>query len=147
MTMAEELFFPATVFIYPESDEGVDFTRENTLELLSRPTYKPNYFYAPVVLPEGATVVSLVLFYQDNDTFSNMNFKLTRLNMYKQNELTMAEYTTSGSSWLDKKIKVTSINFRIIHNGGYVYRLRAEFSRASSRLVLYGIKIVYKPAP
>jgi len=146
MTMAEGLFFPATAFIYPESDEGVDFIRENSLQLLSWPTYKPNYFYAPVVLPQGASVSSIVLFYQDNDYYANMEFKLTRLDMYNKTEQTMVEYTTSGSSWLDKEVGVSSVKYRIIHNPRYVYRLRVKFSRASSRLVLYGIKVHYKPA-
>jgi hypothetical protein len=79
------------------------------------------YYFAPLLLPHGATITRFTLVFRDNST-SNLTANLYRDNSFGMNDA-MAQLDSSGSyssPWYGSKI-TTNIQYAVIDNSSYAY--------------------------
>lgn len=107
------------------------------------------YYYAPLLLPQGATVTRFTLVFRDNST-SDMTASLYRDDSFGMAS-TMAELVSSGSypaPWYSSKIG-TNIQYAVIDNAAYAYyvslRMPKSIPGPSGPLVWFaGISIQFQ---
>lgn len=99
-------------------------------------------FFAPVHLPDGATVQELEINYWDNQLSSNINAHLER---YQKNGnsagVNMVSVNSSGNAGTWQSTSDNSINNATIDNDRYVYRVRVVMNNTNLRLS--GVKVTY----
>ena len=102
------------------------------------------YFFAPVHLPTGAKVTSVVVYYEDDST-GYINIQMERRNMYSLVTQDMANWNTTGDMSGVQNHKISPIMYWTINNEGYTYWMSLWFSdpNASVDLMIYGVKINY----
>jgi len=105
-------------------------------------------FYAPVKLPEGAKITSVVLFYKDDSSSGNIEINLWKKNIYTLDNTMMATWTSSADTAAVPLIHKLSPIYggNSVNNGGYFYIVRIQFSDpgAFADCMLYAVKIMYK---
>ena len=140
---ADSIMINASDFVCGEDHTtGVDFYCGWYLHNNAGATYRD--FFAPVHLPEGAQVTSLIVFYKDNSP-SYINVRMARNNMYTNNVQTMAEWNTTGqiNGW--RTYKMQPVNYNGINNDGYGYFVYLYFVGTDQELKLRGVRINYTP--
>jgi hypothetical protein len=143
LVQADNIFIPAFEFQYTEDDNPVDFEATRGLTLLQCPSYKPKTFYAQVVLPDRAQITSMVIFYKDNSSFGNLEVNMARWNMYSEGAQVMASFESRGYFPTYIVEKISPIKYSRVNNGGYIYRVRVEFTHVTANVIFSGIKIIY----
>ena len=140
---ADSLMLTASDFIPGQpGDSGVDCYIGWTLYNHVGATYR--YFFAPVHLPQGAQVTSVVVYYEDDST-GYIEVDLTRRNMYSLTVQDMTDWATTGDTPGLRNTKISPVLYWTINNEGYVYFVYIYYSDADagSDLSIYGVKINY----
>jgi hypothetical protein len=104
-------------------------------------------FLAPVDLPDGVRITSVVLFYRDNSSSENISVMLQKRNLYSNDTIFMAGWDSSGSSSGVQTHKISPIaGGSIVNNSGYAYAIRLNLSDLSvtNAMSVYGVKINYQ---
>jgi len=140
---ADSIIIPASEFVVGQPGAtGVHYYHGNYFGIYDDATYR--VFYAPVFLPHGAQVTSMIVFYEDDSTY-NITVKLQRRNMYNGTENDLCSWTSSSdtSGWQTHKISPISVG--TINTTGYAYYLYAYFTGSSqlSELSILGVRINY----
>jgi len=109
-------------------------------------------YYAPVHLPEGATVTELKASFWDNEASNSGHIELHKFYRYTGSSMLMAQFTTSGVYPGIIHYSSTSITSETISNDGYGYYLMVSMGYSSSEynMRFYGAEIVYtitRPLP
>ena len=105
--------------------------------------------YAPVILPESATVTEVRVYYFDVQDPENLtiSLELYRIPFALGNADTMASATTTTSGIVGKTdLTQTSVNNAVIDNQNYMYQLKVEFNSgdyANLNMGLFGARIAY----
>ena len=136
------LFGPS---LFSPRTENIDYFRNATI-LFVNPGSVDRHFTAPVFLPQGARVTSVVMFFKDN-SHAYLQFEMKRLNVFNDRRDLMFSYSTEGSS-SDWRISfVSSIAKRKINNNSFLYYISVWFSEGTGRsLALRAIKVKYDVA-
>jgi hypothetical protein len=104
-------------------------------------TYR--YHYAPVHLPHGAQVTSVIVLYDDDSTY-NVTVGLYRANIYNRTQQAMCSWTSSADTSAHLTYKIQPITYGYINNTGYGYYVYVYFNGgAGSSLEIEGIRINY----
>ena len=99
------------------------------------------YHYAPVHLPEGAQVTSVIVLYEDNDPANSVTVRLERRNVYARTEQTMCSWISDDRYLI---YKIQPITYSVINNSGYGYHLYVYFNGpAGPSIKIEGIRINY----
>ena len=132
---------------------GADF-----LPLDYQVDYRTSYFYtylnyqsvgseftAPIHLPDGARITSVVIFYDDSHAIGDLQVSMYKVNIYNNNDTVMAAWSSTGTpGYTTHKIApITGGNS--INNTGYAYFAFLHFTSnlASVDVKMYKIKINY----
>jgi hypothetical protein len=143
IAQADSYMITASDFIPGQPDDsGLDCYIGWHLYNHSGATYR--HFFAPVHLPDGAQITSVVVYYEDDST-GYISVELERRNMYSLTVQEMADWDTTGDTAGLRNHKISPILYWTINNEGYVYFLYLYFSdgSAGSDLTIYGIKLNY----
>jgi hypothetical protein len=144
LAQADSLFLSPCDF-NPESEDASYTMSFTYLYVDSGSTYVG--FFAPVHLPEGTKVTSVVVFYEDNHATGNLGFYLRKINAYTNSNTNMANWTSSGTSPGLASHKISPIvGGNVINNGGYIYVAKIFFTlnTAGPNVFLRRVKINYK---
>jgi len=144
LASADSVMINASDFVCGEDHvAGVDFYCGWYLHNNIGATYRD--FFAPVHLPEGAQITSLIVFYEDNSP-SYINVRMARNNMYTNTVQTMAEWNSTGqvNGW--RTYKMYPVNYRGISNSGFGYVLYLHFGSSDDELKIRGVRVIYTPA-
>lgn len=109
------------------------------------------YFYAPVLLPDGCTISNIGVTYYDNEGAQNGSWFLYRISKSSGIGVSIASGNTSGTPGMTTVIDET-IDGPTVDNDLYFYTIRARLSYSASpdNMKLYGAEIEYtitKPLP
>jgi hypothetical protein len=138
---ADSIMLTASDFVPAQpANTGLDCYIGWHLYNYSGATYR--HFFAPVHLPQGAQVTSVVVYYEDDST-GYISVELERRNMYSLTVQEMADWDTTGDVSGLRNYKIQPILYWTINNEGYVYFVYLYFSDTGSDLTIYGIKINY----
>jgi hypothetical protein len=141
---------PSSAFI---CDAGYDteayFYRLAYLAVYPGSTYRG--FSAPINLPDGARVTSVVIFYKDNSSEYNIIVNMLRHNVYHNDASfqNMANFSSSSSTDTWQSVKINPISYGSINNGGYTYTMGVYFTGAPAfyqDLAVKAVKIIYEPS-
>ncbi|TFH64335.1 MAG: hypothetical protein E4G91_06130 [Candidatus Zixiibacteriota bacterium] len=141
------LAVPSAAFV-PSSNT---YSYARSVGYLRNTTTGSQIYFAPVFLPNGATVTDVKATFYDNDGSYNGSIQLIKIYMASGGEILMAyEATTSTPGF--STIVESSIFSETVSNDGYNYYLIASLQYGSSSLNMrfYGAEIVYtitKPLP
>jgi hypothetical protein len=134
------LFGPS---LFSPRTENIDYFRDATI-LFVNPGSVDRHFTAPVFLPNGARVSSVVLFFKDNSR-AHLQFEMKRMNVYNNREDLMLSFDTEGNSPDWRRSFITRIAHRTIDNSPFLYYFSVWFSDGDGRsLALRAIKIKYE---
>ena len=137
---AHSILFGASLFT--TQSNNVDFFRDSTILCVS-PGSVDRLFTAPVFLPNGARVTSVVLFFKDNSP-ELLQVEMKRLNIYHNYEEIMFSRATKGNTSAWRRALVDKIAHNQIKNNSFLYHLSVWFSEGQGRsLALRAIKINY----
>ena len=140
---ADSLLIPSSAF---NCNSGYDaqayFYRLAYLAVFPGSTYRS--FSAPVFLPDGARVTSVVVFYVDDSSAHHITVNMLRHNVYQNDSAfqNMANFTSSSDSAAWQSAKINPISYNLINNGGYTYAMDIYFSGAPSFLTEMCVKAV-----
>lgn len=149
------------LFLGPDSFEGwwtQPYYRISSDEITINPssnTFSNHDFTAPIQLPEGAKISSMVIFYMDNQSGSQLTAKIVRQNRYDGTQQTViSQWSSTDGSGTFRNTKTTSVNYQYnkIVNGACTYHVQISFVGIGatspwdySDVKLYGVKIFYMP--
>ena len=140
VTHAFSSLFGASLFS-PRTD-NIDYFQDATI-LFVNPGSVDRHFTAPVYIPHGAHVTSVVLYFKDN-TPAYIDLEMKRLNIFSNKQHLMCSYSTEGSYFDWQAHKITRISYRDINNDGFLYFISVWFSEGQGReLGLRAVKIHY----
>ena len=141
VSLADSIFLTANDFdsIY-DDNEGGSYYAGDYLYPETDSTY--NHFFAPVHLPQGAQITSVVVRYQDNAT-GYIRVRMVRRNMYANTSQWMCDWSSSGASSAWQGHKITGLTYWTVDNSGYGYNMWIWFSESSTSLRVEGIRINY----
>jgi hypothetical protein len=118
------------------------------LDYLNVKTTSTNYFFwAPVHLPDGAKITSVVVFYTDESATYNVSVTLFKKNLYTGSFTMMAHWISSSDSPSYQNHKISPITGgNTVNNGGYAYVLRCYFTSADAGydVKLHKVKILFQ---
>jgi len=146
-----------TLFLGPDSFQRYNsntFVTRSSSELNADNSLGSYYLYAPILLPDGAKINSMVIFHYDNNSDSNISVKIIRENRYDNSQQTIIPTWSSTDSATDPKItKRTNVNYTYnkILTASCTYHVELRFVDPTtdpydySNLRFYGIKIFYTP--
>lgn len=98
-------------------------------------------FYAPVTIPDGATINQLVLYYYDTSTTLDVSVDFYKYDFSMNSIDYLVFASSSGSSGYSTAVQ--SLNYEV-SNERYAYILKAEFpASAGSDVKLLGVRIDY----
>ena len=144
MAQADSIVLGPTDFV-PFSDEA-NFVSSNS-GLYLRPGSPISAFLAPIHLPSGARISSVILFYVDNSATCNIQINIIKTNIFTSTHTIMADWTTSGSSSVNPLIhKITPIiGGYSVNNTGYFYNVFIYFNdnTAGTNCTVMAVKIIY----
>ncbi len=117
-------------------DQGVNYSL--TSSYIGSNDYGSD-FYAPIILPDGATLVKIIFNYMDQDTLGNVHAEVRRVRpgTGTSSTLGMVESDLYESSPTVQQMSL-NLNKPISHNYAYTLYLRLEYNCR-----LYGVRIVY----
>ena len=144
--MADSIFLSPADFetFFDDNHMVTDYYKGDYLHNYAGATYR--HFLAPVHLPEGASITSVTVIYEDDSTGA-ITVYVKRRNMYSHVTQSMATWSTTGdvSGW--RSYKITHLTYPNINNEGYGYWVWLYFSdqNAGTDLRIDGIKINYTP--
>lgn len=100
---------------------------------------------APVVLPTGATIVSLQFFFEDSNSTSDIRFQLSRLDVLSGSDLALLDETTTGDATGIRSLAYTDSDLvdPMILNNFFSYWLTVELDGLSAGHKLYAVIIFY----
>jgi hypothetical protein len=132
------------VVAQPGTSDTIHFYHGAYLGQYSDATYR--YYFAPVALPQGVRITSVVVFYEDEHVTTNFRVQMWRKNMYTALGQSMCQWTSSSSTPGVKNHKISPISYGIVNNGGYTYYLIVNFTASSNQddIQIHGIRINYK---
>ncbi len=102
-------------------------------------------FYAPVYLPQDATIISVTLSFYDNSA-SDIYFDVTRTNLYTNSYQTLFSGSSSGTPSYDTIVD-SSLNAgsRVVKNNSFHYIARISVpAGVGSDLMFFTLKIKYQ---
>ena len=104
-----------------------------------------NFFIAPVHLPQGAKVTSVVVFYEDSDATGALEVTMVKTNLYSGAYSVMATWESSGTPGLTSYKISPILGGNTIDNNGYSYTFLLNFTSdsAGNNVRLYKIKVNY----
>ena len=142
---ADSIIIPASEFVVGQpgaTGDTIHYYHGSYFGVYDDCTYR--YFYAPVFLPHGAQVTSVIVFFEDDSTY-NISVYLQRRNMYNGSVNTMCNWTSSSDTSGWQTHKISPISLGNINTTGYAYYLYVNFSGASnlSELSILGVRINY----
>jgi hypothetical protein len=139
-TYAYSILFGASLFS-PRTDD-IDYVQDATI-LFVNPGSADRHFTAPVILPHGAHVTSVVLYFKDNSP-AYIDLQMKRLNIFSNKIHSMCSYSTQGTYFDWQARKITRVSYRDINNNGFLYFISVWFSEGQGReLALRAVKIHY----
>lgn len=102
-------------------------------------------FYAPLQLPDGATITSFTLDFWQNGISETITAKLRRTSFASAGGNTIGEVVSSDQGGIGASVTDTSITAPTIDNDNYAYLIEADFSDANQgvNLRLVGIEVTY----
>lgn len=112
------------------------------------------YLTAPIQLPEGAKITSMVIFFMDNQSNSSLRVRVVRQNRYSGGQDTIiSKWISTDGSDTYRLAKTTSVNYQYnkILNNSCTYHIAVSFRGGTTGpyyykdLKLYGVKIFYMP--
>jgi len=106
-------------------------------------SYSSQYFYAPVILPQGTRVQKIVFYFLDDGVYE-ITLSLFRRNCYVNDRQTMAEISTFGSASNWRVNTTHTIYTPIINMNGYSYFLELYFESYGTAYQVQAVKIIYK---
>ena len=105
------------------------------------------YLTAPVLLPDGAVIKNIRVFYYDNDA-EYLQVSLVRRNQFTDDMVSLFQVQTQGAtSGFRSSVDSTcspAPSYRKVYNNTCQYYMRAYFGTTGSSLILYGISIEYE---
>jgi hypothetical protein len=107
----------------------------------------PMSFCAPVHLPDGAKLTSVVVFYYDMDSSGELGIEFLKVNAYTNDVVGLGFWTSSGTSGGFNSHKISPILVgNTVNNSGYTYSIHIYFTSttAGPDVKLYKVKINYK---
>jgi len=149
LTSADTLFLGPDSFQKSNNNTFVDITSK-TITAYSDLEYE---LYAPIQLPDGAKINSVVIFHYDNNVNSHIEVKIVRENRYDNSTQTVIPMWASTDSSTNPKVtKRTNVNYTYnkILTASCTYHVKLNFvpetaSPDYTNLKFYGIKIFYTP--
>ena len=126
-------------------DEGTEFSK--TMSYICLDTSSPSsVFLAPVSLPDGVRVTSVVVFYEDSDDSGGLTVRMHKQNIYTGDIIRMADWSSIGTSGGYTSHKITPISGgSSVNNSGYLYTVYLSFTIGSGVYVkLHKVKINYQ---
>jgi len=140
---ADSIIFSGCDFICSSDDfPGYSYTADI---LKSSTGSTCTHFFAPVHLPHGAKVTSMVIFFYDNSVTGDIEIYLVRENPYTRVMQCMVGAVTNEYQDSDEHGKVYPVTYWKIDNSGYAYYLWVYFTEGSDNLEIHKIKINYIP--
>ena len=141
ISSADSIFLTAGDFdLIFDDTSGGSYYRGDYVQPQTDATY--NHFIAPVHLPQGAQITSVVVRYYDNTT-GNITVRLVRRNMYSNVSQWMCDWDSTGASSGWQGHKITGLTYWTVDNTGYGYFIWIYFSESSLSLRVEGIRINY----
>ena len=141
---ADSIIIPASEFVVgqPGTSDVIHYYHGTYFGIYDDATYR--YFYAPVFLPHGAQVTSVIVFFEDDSTY-NITVQLSRRNMYTGSIQNLCSWTSSSNTSGWQTHKISPISLWSINTTGYAYYLYVYFSGSSqlSELSILGVRINY----
>lgn len=148
---AEVIFLGADSFVRKQTDSYVIIETHKVFIQWTSPNLTYN-FQAPVKLPEGAKIYSMVVFFRDKNANAEMWAQLIRENRYEGTQQTIIPtWTSTDGSESYRKYKLTNVNYTYnkVLNNACTYHVKIDFyqsvnpSPTWADLELYGVKIFY----
>ena len=137
---AYSILFGTSLFT-PRTDDIDYYKTEKTLYV--HPNSPDNHFSAPVFLPQGSIMTSLVVFFWDNSPAA-LEIRLKKVNVYNGDEVTLCTYATEGATPGWQSIKLSNIRRNKVNNDGYIYAISLWFSSpVGNELAFRAVKINY----
>ncbi len=103
-------------------------------------------FYAPVYLPQDATIISVTFTFTDTDASNDLSFSVIRTNIYTGAYQTLFSGSSSGSGGFGTTVD-SSLNAgsRVVKNNSFSYVARIDVpSPGGSSLKFWSVKIKYQ---
>ena len=125
---------------------GTEYEAGNS-SLVVKPASPFTGFWAPVHLPDGAKITSVVVFYRDSSAVGNMLVSLFKCNIYTESQDIMASWISSSDSLAYQNHKISPITGNnSVNNNGYCYMVLCSFTDASvgNQVKLHKVKILYQ---
>ena len=140
MIRADSLILGPADF-HPQEEDALYVKYPDYMSLF--PSSPEGWFSAPVHLPQGARITSVVVFYDDADVSHDIWIQFFRINAYNNNFVLMANWTTSGTSGGMTSHKISPVaGGKSIDNTGYDYSCIVNFQLgADTDLKLHKVKI------
>ena len=141
ISSADSIFLTASDFdLGYDDNDGGSYYAGDYLHPENDSTY--NHFYAPVHLPHGAQITSIVVRYYDNST-GHVLVRMRRRNMYNNTSQNMCDWSSPGTSPDWQGHKIAGLTYWTVDNSGYGYYIWIYFSENTSNLMVEGIRINY----
>ncbi len=101
-------------------------------------------FYAPIYLPQDATIISVTLSFYDSST-SDISFSVRRTNLYTKSYQTLFSESSTGTPGSDTIVD-SSLNSgsRVVKNNSFHYAAYITCPAIGSSLRFYTLKIKYQ---
>ena len=101
-------------------------------------------FYAPVSLPQGATINKFILYYGDNETVLGIGGRLARIALPGNAAVELANVNSNSNvnSLAPNYVETTNIINPVVDNQSYAYFVQVILP-ASDNLVVNGFRIDY----
>jgi len=144
VALADSIILGPNDFV-PESDTTKYF--HSTEILYAKAGSGNGEFYAPVHLPDGANITSVVLFYKDSSITGSVEMLMYKKNIYNLDSIVMCYYFSTQSTpglFIQKIAPITGGNK--VNNSGYFYNVKIQFPDTSlgDECAVYAVKIMYK---
>ena len=142
---ADSIIIPPSAFVAGvcgAPGETIHYYHGSYFGIYNDCTYRS--FYAPLFLPHGAQVTSVIVFFEDDST-QYIRVVLKRGNMYTGSTDTMCSWQSSSDTSGWQTHKISPISKGIINTTGYAYYLCVVFSGSSelTELSILGVRINY----
>ncbi len=136
---------PGAAFM-PENSDAYTVAEYNTASVLYLDGGgAERKFFAPLQLPDGATITSITLDFWQNGISETITAKLRRTSFSGAGGYTDAEVTSSDQGATGASVTDTTIDNPTVSNDSYAYAIEADFSDDSKgvNLRLVGVEVTY----
>lgn len=142
---AQQNYTIHSVAFVPDN-EDIEWKRDSNGTYL-KDTSPTGRMYAPVILPQDATIISVTLSYTDNADPGNITFYVKRINLYTKIVTTLFSASTSGTPGEGEVIDFTlNAGSRVVKNNSFAYVTYVSINDTSDgyQLKWHAIKIKYQ---